>query len=153
MPSYLCWKRRRASSGANSCSFELPLLPKHNKEPPIVNQALAILLNKHYHSADGTLRTHCYPKKQSHHRGLIVNLETRASDPGQANLIQDAILEGEAYGSQVARGGQGGCVLALLRYHPHELTTIPEVQNETNKDGSGKGQWSAWKVFHTGHAH
>lgn len=21
-----------------------------------------------------------------------------------------------------------------------------EVQNETNKDGSGKGEWSAWKV-------
>lgn len=21
-----------------------------------------------------------------------------------------------------------------------------EVQNETNKDGGGKGQWSAWKV-------
>jgi hypothetical protein len=21
-----------------------------------------------------------------------------------------------------------------------------EVKNETNKDGSGKGQWSAWKV-------
>lgn len=23
-----------------------------------------------------------------------------------------------------------------------------DVKNETNKDGSGKGQWSAWKVTH-----
>lgn len=23
-----------------------------------------------------------------------------------------------------------------------------DVKNETNKDGSGKGQWSAWKVRH-----
>lgn len=84
MPSYLCWKRRRASSGANSCSFELPLLPKHNRELPIVNQALATLLKKRYHSADGTLRTHCYPKKQSHHRGLIVNLETRPPIPAKS---------------------------------------------------------------------
>ena len=23
-----------------------------------------------------------------------------------------------------------------------------QVKNETNKDGGGKGQWSAWKVSH-----
>lgn len=29
---------------------------------------------------------------------------------------------------------------------PTELINGAEVQNETNKDGSGKGEWSAWKV-------
>jgi hypothetical protein len=28
-----------------------------------------------------------------------------------------------------------------------------EVKNETNKDGSGKGQWSAWKVCHSLNSH
>lgn len=27
-----------------------------------------------------------------------------------------------------------------------EADVLLEVKNETNKDGSGKGQWSAWKV-------
>lgn len=68
------------------------------------------------------------------------------------NRVEDAFIQGKTDRSQVARGGQGEYVAPTSSHSVYCRTStdciarLIEVKNETNKDGSGKGQWSAWKV-------
>lgn len=71
---------------------------------------------------------------------------------------QHDFVKGKTYRPEVARGGQRKyvtiCPFAIVKVACSSIDArcCIEVKNETNKDGSGKGQWSAWKVVLAPHS-
>ena len=58
--------------------------------------------------------------------------------------LREQLKEGKSH----LADGKAVSVWIPLRYTGllTQLKLFPEVKQETNKDGSGKGQWAAWKV-------
>lgn len=97
---------------------------------------------------------HVSATDQSHKPDLIRFCFSTGSQPGYSEnrtkiivAAQNAIFERKTYQPPVARRDQGRHVIyvTMMSFFRSDESHV-DVKNETNKDGSGKGQWSAWKV-------